>query len=159
VDPFEVRLAAEADAEAIADVWLSSRQDALGQIPAPVHSDDEVRRWIRFRLIAKLECWVAEAPDRELVGLLALEDGWVDQLYVRNRLQARGVGSALLEQAKRLRPDGLQLWTFASNLAARHFYEQRGFTATEQTDGADNEERAPDVHYVWAPGEWNIPRS
>jgi hypothetical protein len=53
----------------------------------------------------------------------------------------------------------LQLWTFASNLAARHFYEQRGFTATEQTDGADNEERAPDVHYVWAPGEWNILRS
>jgi GNAT superfamily N-acetyltransferase len=102
-------------------------------------------------VIAQLQCWVAVAPDLEVVGLLALEGEWVDQLYVLTRSQAHGIGSALLDQAKRQRPDGLQLWTFASNLAARRFYEQRGFVAVEQTAGADNEEHAPDVRYVWVP--------
>jgi hypothetical protein len=41
------------------------------------------------------------------------------------------------------------LWTFQKNVAARRFYEDRGFQAVEETDGSRNEEREPDVHYVW----------
>ena len=108
-------------------------------------------------VFARMECWVAEAPDRGIVGLLVLDDDWVDQLYVLPSWQGQGVGSALLEHAKRLRPDGLQLWTFASNLAAGRFYQRHGFVAVEQTDGEHNEERAPDVRYVWAPSRHTQP--
>jgi ribosomal protein S18 acetylase RimI-like enzyme len=54
--------------------------------------------------------------------------------------------------AKRERPEGLRLWTFASNEAAQRFYLRHGFREVERTDGSDNEERAPAVLYAWRPG-------
>jgi hypothetical protein len=42
------------------------------------------------------------------------------------------------------------VWTFASNLGAQRYYERHGFVAVERTDGRDNEERAPDIRYVYA---------
>jgi hypothetical protein len=59
-------------------------------------------------------------------------------------------GACLVELAKRERPDGLRLWTFASNLRAQRFYERHGFVEAQCTDGRGNEERAPDILYVWA---------
>ena len=84
-----------------------------------------------------------------LVGILVLEGRWVDQLYVEPGLTGRGIGGRLLDVAKRERPDGLRLWTFASNVRAQRFYERHGFTEAERTDGRGNEERAPDILYVW----------
>jgi hypothetical protein len=34
---------------------------------------------------------------------------------------------------------------------ARRFYERHGFVAVEHTDGAGNEEREPDVRFLWRP--------
>jgi ribosomal protein S18 acetylase RimI-like enzyme len=65
-------------------------------------------------------------------------------------MTGRGIGTCLVELAKRERPDGLRLWTFASNTRAQRFYERHGFVATERTDGRGNEERAPDILYVWS---------
>jgi GNAT superfamily N-acetyltransferase len=62
----------------------------------------------------------------------------------------RGIGARLLDLAKVLRPDRLELWTFAANIGARRFYERHGFLAVDATDG-DNEEGAPDVRYEWRP--------
>jgi GNAT superfamily N-acetyltransferase len=75
--------------------------------------------------------------------------GWVDQLYVEPALTGRGIGAALLAVAKRERPGGLRLRTFASNTGAQRFYERHGFAEVLRTDGRDNEERAPDVLYAW----------
>ncbi len=35
------------------------------------------------------------------------------------------------------------------NNRARAFYERHGFRVARMTDGADNEEREPDILYVW----------
>ncbi|CAN5860357.1 hypothetical protein BH23ACT2_BH23ACT2_12340 [soil metagenome] len=72
----------------------------------------------------------------------------LDQLFVDPDGVGRGVGSALLEQAKERRPDGLDLWTFEGNTGARRFYERHGFRAVARADGL-NEEGAPDVRYRW----------
>jgi GNAT superfamily N-acetyltransferase len=143
-----IRRGAERDARAAADLWLRARKAALGAIPAPVHDADNVRGWFASHVVRECELWVAEAHGR-LAGILVLEDDWVEQLYVEPELTGRGIGSALLELAKRERPDGLRLWTFVSNTGARRFYERRGFVEEKRTDGRDNEERAPDILYVW----------
>ncbi|MDQ6730655.1 MAG: GNAT family N-acetyltransferase [Actinomycetota bacterium] len=148
---FGLRAATVRDADAVADVWLRSRRAAVKEIPAHIHPDDEVRSWISSHVLLDLECWVAERSDGEVVGLLALGNDWLEQLYVLPDRQGRGVGSALIDLAKRLRPEGLQLWTFASNNPARIFYERRGFVRVEETDGAHNEERARDMRYVYRP--------
>ncbi len=81
---------------------------------------------------------------------MVLDKEWIDQLYVDPASTRVGIGSALLEHAKRERPNGLKLWTFQSNVDARRFYEDHGFVAVATTSG-DNEEREPDVCYEWRP--------
>lgn len=142
-----LRRAAPADADAVADLYLRARH-AAADIPALVHSDGEVRGWIAERVIAQTELWIAENESAALVGLVVLDEGWLDQLYVEPTLTGRGIGAKLLSLAKRERPSGLRLWTFASNLRAQRFYERHGFVEIDRTDG-DNEERAPDILYVW----------
>jgi GNAT superfamily N-acetyltransferase len=109
----------------------------------------DVRAWFASHVVRETELWMAEDSARRLAGILVLDGPWVDQLYVEPTLTGRGVGAGLLRLAKRQRPDGLRLWTFASNKGAQRFYESHGFVATRRTDGRDNEERAPDILYVW----------
>jgi len=84
-----------------------------------------------------------------LKAVIAFRSGWIDQLYVLPEVQGRGVGSELLQVAKRAF-DCHQLWTFQRNASARQFYEARGFALVEETDGARNEEKEPDARYLWA---------
>jgi GNAT superfamily N-acetyltransferase len=83
-----------------------------------------------------------------LSGIIAFRDGWIEQLYVRPAAQGRGIGTELLDIAKGA-SERLELWTFQRNAPARRFYEARGFMLAEETDGTRNEEKEPDVRYVW----------
>lgn len=142
-----VRLAGSGDARAVADLWLRSRRSAVPSIPPPVHDDDEVRAWFQDVVLPKGDTWVVELED-QLVGILVLDDVWIDQLYIDPSWTSRGLGSRLLDFAKEVRPDGLDLWTFSANTGARRFYERHGFIPVGETDG-HNEEGAPDVRYHW----------
>lgn len=51
----------------------------------------------------------------------------VEQLFVNPALQGSDAGSALLNVATRLCPEGLSLSTLVENLGARAFYERHGF--------------------------------
>ena len=143
------RRATKADARAAADLWLRARKAAAAVIPLPVHGDDDVREWFAFHVVSDAELWVAEQRSGELAGILVLDGEWLDQLYVEPTMTGRGIGAGLVGLAKRERPDGLRLWTFASNTGAQRFYERHGFVETRRTDGRDNEEGAPDILYVW----------
>ena len=145
-----IRRGVEQDALAAADLWLRSRKAARGAIPDPVHDDDDVRGWFASHVVREMELWVAQDGEGAIAGILVLEGPWVDQLYVEPALTGLGIGDRLLAVAKRERPDGLRLWTFASNTRAQRFYEQRGFVEADRTDGRDNEERSPDILYVWS---------
>src|SRR4051812_15508006 len=54
-----VRRGAATDARAAADLWLRARTAALGVIPSPVHSDDEVRAWFASHVVRETELWMA----------------------------------------------------------------------------------------------------
>jgi chorismate mutase/GNAT superfamily N-acetyltransferase len=144
------------DAAAVAALFLTSRSSAGTAMPAPVHDQAATERWLTGRLEAHhrggpVEVWVAEAGPEPAppVGFLLLEADWLHSLYVHPDHARRGVGSALLDLAKSLRPQGFSLWVFASNAPARRFYLRHGLWELEHTDGSGNEERAPDVRMVW----------
>ncbi|MFI5896935.1 GNAT family N-acetyltransferase [Actinoplanes sp. NPDC051513] len=143
------RRAGPEDALAVADVLIRSRRAAVGAVPPAVHSDAEVREWISAVVIPEREVWLMEDADGRPLAVLVLDDGWVDQLYVDPAVTGRGLGSRLIDLAKSRRPAGLQLWTFASNTGAQRFYLRHGFSVAETTDGSGNEEKAPDIRFVW----------
>ncbi|MFP3986803.1 GNAT family N-acetyltransferase [Streptomyces sp. E11-3] len=143
------RRADDADAGEIAEVWLRSFTAALPTVRR-AHTDEEVRDWFSYVVVPRYETWVAVA-DGSVVGLLVLDDGELEQLYLEPSWRGRGVGDRLVELAKQRRPDGLGLWTFQVNEPAGRFYERHGFVAVERTDGLRNEEREPDVRYMWEP--------
>ena len=63
--------------------------------------------------------------------------------------QRRGIGTTSLAIAQSAEPL-LHLWAFQCNLPARRFYEWHGFQIERETDGANNDERQPDILYCWS---------
>ena len=113
----EIRRATPADAVLrAAGVLVRSRRHAVPAIPPLVHSDDEVDAWFAGFVMREREVWVAETDERTLVGVMVLDDRWVDQLYLEPGWTGRGIGARLLDQAKAQSPDGLELWVFLSNV-------------------------------------------
>ncbi|MCP3766044.1 MULTISPECIES: GNAT family N-acetyltransferase [unclassified Streptomyces] len=145
-----LRRALPADAVPSADVWLRSFAAALPGVVRP-RSDDEVHGYFRHVLVPLCETWVAEAEGGGVVGVMVLEGEELAQLYLAPEWRGRGLGDRFLALAKEHRPEGLSLWTFQVNGAAHRFYERHGFEAVEWTDGSRNEEREPDVRFVWRP--------
>ena len=146
-DPVTLRPGTAADADDIADVFLTSRRHAGVLIPRMVHSAGETRMWLATIVLAEQEVWVAEVGGL-VVAMMVLRDGSLDHLYVRPEHQRRGIGARLLAHAKRRRRH-LRLSTFESNEPARAFYEKHGFRAVAYGDGTGNEEGAPDILYEW----------
>lgn len=172
-----IRPSAADDLDAVAEVWWRSRLASTPAIPEPVHPFPEVRSWLaglihRSTAAATgdgggaedgpsavgadhLEVWVAATAaaavgGATVVAVLVLDGAELDQLYVDPALAGRGIGSQLVEHAKRRRPDGLTLRTFQANDRARAFYRRHGFVEGATTDD-DNEEQAPDVRLTWDP--------
>jgi GNAT superfamily N-acetyltransferase len=135
-----------ADMDAAARVHRAAFDHALPWLTG-LHTPEEDRWFYRERVFT--ECHVHGAFEGgALAAIIAFRSDWIDQLYVLPQVQGRGVGSELLQVAKRAF-DCLQLWTFQRDLKARRFYEARGFALVEETDGTRNEEKEPDARYLW----------
>lgn len=140
-----MRRARPDDAEAIADVFIPARAQ-MTYLPQ-LHTDADTRAYIRDVVMRELEVWVTEP----VVAFAALSDDMLDHLYVHPNAQGHGLGTQLLDTARRRRPDGFRLWVFQKNAGARRFYERHGCRLVRLTDGRDNVEREPDALYEWRP--------
>ena len=136
------------DAPALSRLFLDSRRAAMPYLNNP-YSDAEVMQWIEGVVLHESRVIVDASEDGEILGFASIRKGTLDHLYVAPSAQNKGVGSRLLAAAKEANPDKLRLNVFQRNVAARAFYERRGFQATELRDGSQNEEREPDAVYEW----------
>lgn len=140
-----LRSATKTDVPAIAQIigdWCASTP----YIPL-LHTPDEDRNFVA-NLVATQDVLVAENTG-DVHGFIAREDKEIGQLYLMPSARGQSTGTALLNKMK-ARTDLLKLWCFQANTGARRFYERNGFVAARFTDGAGNEERLPDIRYVWS---------
>ncbi|HJQ57352.1 MAG TPA: GNAT family N-acetyltransferase [Vineibacter sp.] len=144
---FALRDVAPTDADAIATLFLAARRTAMPWL-AVVHTDQETRRWVGDVLLRDGAVRVADIAGAA-VGFAAVKDGWLDHLYVAPDHQGIGVGSRLLDDAKRIAGAALQLYVFQRNRRARDFYLRHGFVEVAFGDGSGNEEREPDLVMRW----------
>ncbi|MDX8453676.1 GNAT family N-acetyltransferase [Mesorhizobium sp. VK9D] len=139
-----LRPATSSDAAAIATMMRASL-NAFDWMPV-LHTPDEDLFFIRDILLPSQQVTVAEAGER-IVGFIAVNGDWVEQLYLDPAWTGQGIGSRLLVQAT----GGLssvKLHCFQANSGARRFYERHGFRAEAFGDGSTNEEGLPDILYV-----------
>ena len=144
-----LRRATRADALTLADIHIAARATAMPWLRV-VHTTEETRWWMTQVVVPRLEVWVAER-DGATLGFAALQDEWLEHLYVEPSAWHAGAGTLLLNHAKQRQPAGLKLWTFQRNALARAFYAKHGFSEMRETDGSANEEREPDVMLAWKP--------
>lgn len=145
-----LRPAEPADLTEIGELFWAARTAAAPAMPPPVRSREDVLDFYRgLELDDGRELWVAES-EGGLAGFAELKGPWLDDLYVAPDHQRAGIGTALLELVKTLRPDGFGLWVFETNRPARQFYARHGLVELERTDGSGNEESAPDIRMEWA---------
>ena len=111
------------------------------------HSPEEDRVFFRDHVFARCAVWVAVEAEA-IVGFCAVRRGWIDHLYVERTRHGQGIGQALLARALAARRH-VRLWTFTVNARSRRFYALQGFREIRFTDGADNEEKEPDVLLEW----------
>jgi GNAT superfamily N-acetyltransferase len=137
------------EADDVPDAVMLRRAALWERLPwlRHVHAPQEDEHYWRTHLLEN--CIVLGASiEGRLVGVIACDENWVEQLYVLPGFQGGRIGSSLLDRAKQA-ADELRLWTFQKNTAARGFYERQGFIAEKETDGESNEENEPDVLYRW----------
>ncbi|MDE0350995.1 MAG: GNAT family N-acetyltransferase, partial [Gammaproteobacteria bacterium] len=102
---------------------------------------------------------VAMHPESTTVlGFMVLSGMQLDHLYVHVDWQGFGLGTTLLNLAKRKSPGGLELFTFQRNEAAQDFYRsrgfrevQRGFASFDDNPWATAREQLADIKFRWEP--------
>lgn len=142
-----LRRATLADMPAVAGLHRLAFFHAMPHMPV-LHTPEEDLAFYEESVFPESEIWIVEQSGT-IAGFIAFHAEHVDHLYVHPDCQGQGLGGTLLELAK-CSADSLQLWTFQCNRKARRFYERHGFCIERETDGADNEERQPDVLYAWS---------
>jgi GNAT superfamily N-acetyltransferase len=144
-----IRLAAEPDYSALANLWFDS-WDSVGIS----NETDLSREGVVNRFYTDVLRWTLFAAETEagLAGLLALlpEEDRIDQIFVAPHLKGQGIGLALLNHAKQIMPSRIVLATQEANLRARAFYVREGFRLASMED--DPGHRRVKCHYVWTPG-------
>ncbi len=128
-DPAVVLRAYEARDEAAAiALWLRTWQAAYPQLDFAARLDWWRTRW-KIELVPTAKIVVAETAGA-LAGFVTVDPAtfYLDQIVVAPERWGAGVGPALIAEAKRQSPSGLDLDVNTDNFRAVRFYEKHGFS-------------------------------
>ena len=116
------------DEEAANALWLRTWQAAYPQIDFAERLDWWRERW-RKELVPTCEITIAEG-DGGMIGFVTVDPKtrYLDQMVVAPDQWRFGVGTALIDEAKRVSPEGLDLDVNIDNARAIGFYRRQGFS-------------------------------
>jgi GNAT superfamily N-acetyltransferase len=136
------------DFDAVTILWRVARERSLPEFQREKgHFFYEDQNYFKDQILKKNKVWVVEENDR-VIAFMAMENEFIDQLFVHPDHWRQGVGKALLDFARKQSPEHLWLYTLQVNANARAFYEKNGFVA-EKFGVSPQPENAPDVEYHW----------
>ena len=136
------------DFDAVTILWRVARERSLPEFQREKgHFFYEDRDYFRDQILMKDKIWVVEIGGRP-VAFMAMENDFIDQLYVHPDQWRMGIGESLLDFAREQSPAHLWLYTLQVNVNARAFYEKNGFIV-EKFGVSPPPESEPDVEYHW----------
>jgi putative acetyltransferase len=114
------------DEDAAIELWRLTWQQAYPSIDFTARVAWWRERW-RNELVPNAAIIVAEHANA-LIGFVTIDgSGYLDQLVVSPDHWGSPLGTALVDEAKRLSPTGVTLKVNADNARAIRFYERNGF--------------------------------
>jgi putative acetyltransferase len=123
---FHLRPYRDEDEEAAFSLWQCTWQEAYPSIDFAARLTWWRARW-RKELVPDAAIIIAEQAGK-LVGFVTIDaTGYLDQLVVAPDLWGAELGNTLVDEAKRLSPDGITLLVNTDNARAIRFYERNGF--------------------------------
>jgi len=144
-EEIDLREASTLDSQEIAVLFEETRRINLPYLPELHNAQEDLEYF--SKTVENENVIVAQSGDK-VVGFCSYKDNWLNHLYVSPEYQGKGVGTALLNDAKTHNSE-LRLWVFQKNTKAIDFYKRNGFELLLTTDGLGNEEHEPDAQYVW----------
>jgi putative acetyltransferase len=146
---FTLRPYQAADEDTAIELWRRTWQIAYPRLDFTARLDWWRERW-RNELVATATITVAQSRG-QVVGFVTVDPrtGYLDQIVVAPEAWGSAIAGALLAEAKRLSPAGLDLAVNSDNSRAIRFYEKQGFVLT----GTDVNPRsgAPINRMAWRP--------
>ncbi|RIK29290.1 MAG: histone acetyltransferase [Anaerolineae bacterium] len=136
------------DFDAVTILWRVAREKSLPDFQRRKgYFFFEDRAYFQNKVLQSNTVWVAEKGTR-VAAFMAMENEFIDQLYVDPDFWRQGIGERLLAHARKLSPAHVWLYTLQINVNARAFYEKNGFVA-EKFGVSPPPESEPDVEYHW----------
>jgi len=116
-----------ADEDAAIELWRRTWQHHYSHLDFSARVDWWRERW-RSQLVPVAQITVAEAGG-QMLGFVTVDPKTfdLDQIVVAPEAWGGGLAAALMDEAKRLSPQGLDLHVNKDNLRAIRFYEKQGF--------------------------------
>ena len=123
---FQLRPYRADDEDAAIALWQQTWQQAYPDIDFAARVTWWRERW-RDELVPNAAIMVAEQAGA-LIGFVTIDrKGYLDQLVVSPDHWGSELGNALVDQAKRVSPDGITLLVNTDNVRAIRFYARNGF--------------------------------
>ena len=146
---FRLRPYRAADEDTAIELWRRSWQVAYPHLDFAARLDWWRERW-RSELVGTATIVLAEAGG-EMVGFVTVDPRtlYLDQIVVAPEAWGSKIAGALLAEAKRLSPRGLDLKVNADNARAIRFYQKQGFVITG--DATNPRSGAPIHTMAWRP--------
>jgi ribosomal protein S18 acetylase RimI-like enzyme len=145
---FVIREYQAEDFDAVTILWRVSREKSLPDFQQRKgYFFYQDRDYFRSHVLMENEIWVATVNKRP-VAFMAMNQEFIDQLYIDPTYWRQGIGNALLKFAREQSPEHVWLYTLQVNVNARAFYEKNGFVA-EKFGISPAPESEPDVEYHW----------
>ena len=132
------------DLDAVMQIWLHGNLDAHPFIPASFWTDhfETVRD-----MLPQAELYVHEnEATRQIDGFIGLTENHIEGIFVAKAARSNGIGKALLDHAKLLKPS-LTLNVYQKNERALAFYRREQFAV--QSEGIDEDTSKADIQMLW----------
>ena len=145
---FQLRPYRADDEDAAIALWLATWQQAYPDIDFVARVTWWRERW-RGELVPNAAIVVAEQAGA-LTGFVTIDaTGYLDQLVVAPDHWGSDLATALVDEAKRLSPDGITLLVNNDNARAIRFYERNGFV--HAGEDVNPTSRRPVLRMAWRP--------
>lgn len=144
-----LRASAPEDAERLYGIW----QRSVGATHGFVSDADlaAIAVVVREQYLPSAAFTLACNDDGRILAFMGMSGSEIDSLFVDADVRGRGVGRALIEEARGLSPSGLTVEVNEQNLQAAKFYDRMGFRVIGRTPLDHQGRPYPLLQLKWTP--------